>query len=112
MPLLFSNQAIQMTTEVELDRPFQPGKNGSTSVVCSTRPPHVFATGGYDHAIHLWSRATDTFTSTLLDIRHTSIVHALLSLSDTSTKLLSGSADCSMSLYDVDAERVVNTLLS
>ncbi|KAI0721890.1 WD40-repeat-containing domain protein [Cerioporus squamosus] len=71
----------------------------------------TFATGGYDHVVHHWSlSAEQDATSTPLAIRHTSTVQSLLELRDTSDKLLSGSADCSVSVYDVAAERVVNLL--
>ncbi|KAI0723393.1 hypothetical protein C8Q76DRAFT_615045 [Earliella scabrosa] len=73
--------------------------------------PGTFATGGYDHLVHLWS-LSDTYqpAATPLTIRHTSVVQSLLAVRDTSDKLLSGSADCSVSVFDLAAERVINLL--
>ena len=72
----------------------------------------TFATGGYDHIVHLWSTATDLDipVPAALEIRHASAVYALLPVYDSTSKLLSGSADCSVSVYDIASERVVNTL--
>ncbi|TFK78750.1 hypothetical protein K466DRAFT_506804 [Polyporus arcularius HHB13444] len=71
----------------------------------------TFVTGGYDHVVHRWSLSEEhDATPSPLAIRHTSTVQSLLAIRDTSDKLLSGSADCSVSVYDVAAERVVNLL--
>ncbi|KAI0751347.1 WD40-repeat-containing domain protein [Daedaleopsis nitida] len=93
------------------DRPAQPDKKGGISAICATTQPGTFATGGYDHLVHLWSLPDDYDASpSLLSIRHTSVVQSLLAIQDTSHKLLSGSADCSVSVYDISAERVINLL--
>ena len=93
------------------DRPVQPDKKGGISAICAMSQPGTFATGGYDHLVHLWS-LSDTYqpAATPLAIRHTSVVQSLLAVRDTSDKLLSGSADCSVSVFDLAAERVINLL--
>ncbi|KAH9844061.1 uncharacterized protein C8Q71DRAFT_793666 [Rhodofomes roseus] len=72
----------------------------------------MFASGGYDHVVHLWdaSRNVSRPSPTSLVIKHTSTVQSLLAIRDTSHKLISGGADCNVHIYDLSSERVVNTL--
>ncbi|KAK0490552.1 WD40-repeat-containing domain protein [Armillaria novae-zelandiae] len=72
----------------------------------------MFATGGYDHVIHLWEVKPDFSAASpkVLAMKHNSVVQSLLSFRDTSHKLMSGGADCTINLYDLASERVVNML--
>ncbi|KAI0728713.1 WD40-repeat-containing domain protein [Fomitopsis betulina] len=72
----------------------------------------MFASGGYDHVVHLWDASQDVsrLIPTPLAIRHTSTVQTLLAIHDTSHKLVSGGADCNVHIYDISSERTVNTL--
>ncbi len=74
--------------------------------------PLMFATGGYDHVIHLWAVKPDFSAASpkVLAMKHNSVVQSLLSFRDTGHKLMSGGADCTINLYDLASERVVNTL--
>ncbi|KAI0676853.1 WD40-repeat-containing domain protein [Trametes maxima] len=74
--------------------------------------PGLFATGGYDHLVHLWSFSPNKPPKTTgpLTIKHSSLVQSMLAIRDTSHKLLTASADCSVSVFDLASERVVNTL--
>ena len=100
-----------MNYERSYDRPTQLDKKNGVSVVCAVPRIRAFSTGGYDHIVHLWSQPTgEKLTPTPLPIKHTSVIQTLLLLHDTSNTLLSGSADCSISVYDLASERVVNTL--
>lgn len=93
------------------DRPVQSDKKGGISAISASMQPGTFVTGGYDHLVHLWSLSDDyNATSSPLAIKHTSMIQSLLAIRDTSDKLLSGSADCSVSVYDLTSERVVNLL--
>ncbi|KAI0663039.1 WD40-repeat-containing domain protein [Cubamyces menziesii] len=94
------------------DRPAQSEKNGGISAVCVMMQPGMFATGGYDHAVHLWSLPSNgpPTPSGPLAIKHTSVVQSLLAIRDTSRKLVTASADCSVNLFDLPSERVVNCL--
>lgn len=95
-----------------VDRPGQLGKNRGASAVCAMMHSMMFASGGYDHAVHLWDASQDVSrpTPSPLAIRHTSTVQTLLAIRDTSHKLVSGGADCNVHIYDLSSERVVNTL--
>ena len=105
------NCSSQLVEQGAFDRP-SPADKLSTrgvSVVCAMPQPRTFCTGGYDHAVHHWSISDDEIpTPTLLAIKHTSAVHALLPTRDTGEKLLSGSADHSISVYDMASERVLH----
>lgn len=70
----------------------------------------MFASGGYDHVVHLWTLKNDITTSTAvkLAVKHNSIVQTLLPMRDSSHKLLSGGADSSVHVWDLSSERVVN----
>ena len=73
--------------------------------------PGTFATGGYDHRVHLWEVPEDVSKATAreLAIRHTSCVHTLLPVRDVSRKLVTAGADCRVNVYELASERVVNT---
>lgn len=74
--------------------------------------PLKFASGGYDHRVHLWDIAQDLSGASAVElaIKHSSRVHSLLPIVDTSHKLVSVGADCDVPIYDISAERVVQTL--
>ncbi|KAI1792923.1 hypothetical protein LXA43DRAFT_886707 [Ganoderma leucocontextum] len=76
--------------------------------------PGVFATGGYDHIVNLWTLPNESDSppvpSAPLAIKHTSAIHSLLPVRDTSHKLLTGGADCALGIYDLSSERTVSTL--
>ncbi|KAK0453147.1 WD40-repeat-containing domain protein [Armillaria borealis] len=93
-------------------RPWNKAKRGGVSSVTAMMQPLMFATGGYDHVIHLWVVKPDFSAASpkVLAMKHNSVVQSLLSFRDTSHKLMSGGADCTINLYDLASERVVNTL--
>jgi WD40 repeat protein len=70
--------------------------------------PNMFASGGYDHIVHLWTLYEDTTppSAEKLEIKHQSIVHTLLAIRDTSRKLVSGGADRTVNIYDISSARV------
>ncbi|KAF9008648.1 hypothetical protein BDZ89DRAFT_965042 [Hymenopellis radicata] len=72
----------------------------------------MFASGGYDHLVHLWNVTPDLSAAhpRALSIKHNSVVQALLSIRDSSHKLISGGADCSFNIFDLASERVVNSI--
>jgi len=80
--------------------------------VAAMMQPFLFVSGGYDHAVHLWDVKPDFSTASprLLAIKHNSQVQSLLSIRDTSHKLVSAAADCSAHIWDLSSERVVNTI--
>ncbi|KAI0829439.1 WD40-repeat-containing domain protein [Trametes gibbosa] len=90
----------------------QADRNSAVSTICATLQPGVFATGGYDHLVHLWSYSGERLavSSTSLPIRHTAVVQSLLAIRDTSQKLVTAGADCTVNIFDLSSERVVNTL--
>lgn len=71
----------------------------------------MFASGGHDHAVHLWTLNEDVTTSTAvkLAIKHNSVVQTLLPMRDSSQKLLSAGADSSVHIWDLSSERVANS---
>ncbi|GJE84668.1 WD40 repeat-like protein [Phanerochaete sordida] len=96
---------------VLLTRPSERGStNAGASVVCAMLQPGAFATGGYDHKVHLWNAPGDVTQATAreLPLRHSACVHALLPVRDTSHKLLSAGADCRVGVYELASERVVH----
>jgi WD40 repeat protein len=79
----------------------------AASVVSPMLQVDMFASGGYDHAIHAWKMKEDMLpTAETLAFNHTSVVQALLPVRDTSHKLISGGADCMMQVFDLSSERV------
>ncbi|KAG2158853.1 uncharacterized protein EDB93DRAFT_1116712 [Suillus bovinus] len=94
-----------------VDRPWNRTKKAGASVVSTMMQPLMFASGGYDHAVHIWNFSPDFMgvSSTLLAIKHTSVIQSLLPVRDTSHKLISAGADCSVHLWDLSPERVVHT---
>ncbi|KAG5648670.1 hypothetical protein DXG03_000016 [Asterophora parasitica] len=95
-----------------LVRPWNTAKKGGVSATTSMIQPLQFATGGYDHVVHLWDVKPDLSSAShrQLAIKHTSLVQSLLAIRDTSHKLVSAGADCNVHFWDLASERVVNTL--
>lgn len=94
-----------------VDRPWNRTKKGGASVVSTMMQPLMFASGGHDHGVHIWNFSADFMgvSSTLLAIKHTSVIQSLLPICDTSHKLISAGADCNVHLWDLSSERVVHT---
>ncbi|KAG2058868.1 hypothetical protein BDR06DRAFT_950108 [Suillus hirtellus] len=94
-----------------VNRPWNTTKKGGASVVSTMLQPLMFTSGGHDHAVHIWKISPDfmSVSSTLLAIKHTSVIQSLLPIRDTSHKLISAGADCSVHLWDLSPERVVHT---
>ncbi|KAG1753850.1 WD40-repeat-containing domain protein [Suillus paluster] len=105
------SQTCRGTSRRVVDRPWNKTKKGGTSVVSTMMQPLMFASGGHDHAVHLWNLSEDlkNVSSTLLAIKHTSVIQSLLPIRDTSHKLISAGADCNVHLWDLSSERVVHT---
>lgn len=103
---------IQANSALPLDRPWRSTKRGGVSAVANMVQPLMFATGGYDHIVHLWDINADFSSATprQLAIKHNSHIQSLLSLRDTSHKLVSAGADCNVHLWDLSSERIVNTM--
>lgn len=82
------------------------------SAMTSLMSPLKFASGGYDHRVHLWDIAQDFSGASAVElgIKHVSLIHSLLPIVDTSHKLVSVGADRDVPVYDLSAERVVRTL--
>ncbi|KAG0705476.1 WD40-repeat-containing domain protein [Suillus ampliporus] len=104
-------QTHRGTSHHVVDRPWNKTKKGGTSVVSTMMQPLMFASGGHDHAVHIWNFSEDLMgvSSTLLAIKHTSVIQSLLPIRDTSHKLISAGADCNVHLWDLSSERVVHT---
>jgi len=96
---------------VDLQRPWNSSKKGGVSAVASMKQPFLFASGGYDHCVHLWRLKDDLSTPSPepLSIKHNSQVQSLLGIYDTSNKLISAGADCCVHVWDLSSERNVNT---
>ncbi|KAJ6599244.1 WD40-repeat-containing domain protein [Mycena vulgaris] len=111
LQVLFSD-ANQMVSAIDLKRPWNPAKKGGVSAVASMMQPLLFATGGYDHCIHLWTVQDDFLSASpeVLNIKHNSQVQSLLAIRDTTHKLVSAGADCSVHIWDLSSERVVHTI--
>ena len=96
------------------DRRSPADKKGGISAVCTMMQSAAFATGGYDHLVNLWSLSNEggspPVPSAPLAIKHKSAIHSLLPVRDTSHKLLTGGADCTLAIYDLSSERTINTL--
>ncbi|KAI0069001.1 hypothetical protein BV25DRAFT_1910723 [Artomyces pyxidatus] len=97
---------------LSLTRGRQGDKNGGISAVTAMTEPGTFASGGFDHAVHLWSldESASKAHARPLAIRHTSLVQSLIPIRDTSRKLMTAGADCNVHLWDLSSERVVNTM--
>ncbi|KAH7903810.1 WD40-repeat-containing domain protein, partial [Hygrophoropsis aurantiaca] len=95
-----------------LGRPWSPGKKGGASALTAMMQDLMFASGGYDHSVHLWTFSEDLSNASpvLLAIKHTAVIHSLLSIRDTSRKLISAGADCNVQLWDLSAERATHKI--
>lgn len=95
-----------------MDRPWNRAKKGGVSAVCAMMQPLMFASGGQDHVVHLWTAEEDLASASpsQLAIKHNSVVQSLLPIRDTSHKLVSAGADNSVHVWDLSSERVVNTI--
>ncbi|TCD71301.1 Leucine aminopeptidase 1 [Steccherinum ochraceum] len=96
-----------------LRRPQYEGRKPGVTALSALSQPRTLVTGGYDHMIHLWRLPPEDdlyaeIKPEHLYIKHASIVQALLSFHDTSQKLISGGADCTVNLWDFASERTVN----
>jgi WD40 repeat protein len=69
--------------------------------------PSMFATGTIDHFVYLW-KVQEGFSTSMqhLAIKHTALIQSLLPIQDSSHKLLSAGADCTVNIYDLSSERV------
>ncbi|KAH8834106.1 hypothetical protein DL96DRAFT_1703736 [Flagelloscypha sp. PMI_526] len=103
-----------------LEDPTKPRKRGASAVVALPSSVGLgstaFVSGGYDHAVHLWtlpsssSTTTQPLSPTLLKIPHRSEIRTLLPFRDrTSHKLLTSGADCIVNVWDFGAQKVVWT---
>ncbi|KAG6832971.1 hypothetical protein H0H92_004855 [Tricholoma furcatifolium] len=106
------NNFLGVILGLQMLRPWNSTKKGGVSAVAAMMHAMQFATGGYDHAVHLWDIKPDLSEAfeRPLAIKHTSQVQSLLAIRDTSHKLLSAGADCNVHIWDLSSERVVNTL--
>lgn len=107
-------RSIQIPLIGSYDRPVIPGKSTGLSAICSMMQPLSFATGGTDHAIHIWNvdrNLQATCSGSPLMIKHTSLIYSLLPIQDSSHKLVSSGADRRVNVYDLSSERVVSTIL-
>ncbi|KAJ7591225.1 WD40-repeat-containing domain protein [Mycena floridula] len=95
-----------------LDRPWNSAKKCGVSAVTTMIQPSSIASGGFDHSVQLWdvSKGFESATVQALNIKHNSVVQSLLSLRDTSQKLISAGADCAVNSFDVSSERVVSSI--
>ncbi|KAJ7742442.1 WD40-repeat-containing domain protein [Mycena maculata] len=117
LSLINNKTTDDAVSAIDLERPKITGKNitgksAGVSAVASMMQPLTFISGGYDHSIHLWTVKDDLSSATpaALNIKHNSLVQSLLAIRDTSHKLVSAGADCSVHIWDLSSERVVNTL--
>ncbi|KAH0839660.1 hypothetical protein J3R83DRAFT_580 [Lanmaoa asiatica] len=102
----------QVSRHITLHRDWDMAKKPGVSAMTSLMSPLKFASGGYDHRVHLWDIAQDLSGASAVElaIKHSSIVHSLLPIMDTSHKLISVGADRDVHIYDMSAERVTRTL--
>lgn len=103
---------FQDSRYITLRRDWNTAKRPGVSAVTSLMSPLKFASGGYDHRVHLWDIAQDLSGASAVElaIKHASTVHSLLPIVDTSHKLVSVGADRDVHIYDLSAERVAQTL--
>jgi len=103
---------LQIKYVGSFNRQSRGNKNHGVSAVSALMQPHMFVTGGFDHAVHLWNvkEGSDPICGPPLTIKHTALVQSLLSIRDSSQKLLSAGADCKVHVYDLSSERVMNTI--
>ncbi|KAJ7638665.1 WD40-repeat-containing domain protein [Roridomyces roridus] len=101
-----------VVSAIDLKRPWNSKKKGGVSAVAPMMQPLSFASGGYDHVVHFWRLGDDLSSASAqhLNIKHNSQVQSLLAIHDSSHKLLSAGADCSVHFWDLGSERVVHTL--
>lgn len=71
-----------------------------------------FVTGGYDHAVRVWSlgEGMQHASDIPLDIKHSSLVQSLLHLEDTGQKLVTAGADCCVNVWDMPSQTALNTI--
>ncbi|KAG1715935.1 hypothetical protein ID866_1224 [Astraeus odoratus] len=95
-----------------LHRNWNKAKKAGISALTTMLRPLQFASGGYDHRVHIWTMEENltNASSVELAIRHTSMVHSLLAIRDTSHKLISAGADRNIHLLDLSSERIVRTI--
>ncbi|KAJ7179302.1 hypothetical protein C8R46DRAFT_1073328 [Mycena filopes] len=107
-----SDGVTGMPSAIDLKRPWNSARKGGVSAIASMMQPLMFASGGYDHCIHLWTVNDDlsSASSTALSIKHNSQVQSLLPIHDSSHKLVTAGADCSVNIWDLSSERVVHSL--
>ncbi|KAF8897349.1 WD40-repeat-containing domain protein [Infundibulicybe gibba] len=107
---LFNLGNIRGRSVFSLDRPQSSRKSG-VSALATMMQPHMFASGGHDHLVHVWDINPELSSASpkTLGIKHSSLVQSLLAIRDTSHKLVSASADCSVQIWDLASERAVNT---
>ncbi|KIJ70272.1 hypothetical protein HYDPIDRAFT_23396 [Hydnomerulius pinastri MD-312] len=94
-----------------LNRAWNTAKKGGVSTLTALAQPLQFATGGHDHKVHIWDVDENLAgaSSVELAIKHTSAIHSLLPIRDTSSKLVSVGADCNIYLWDMSSEHVVRS---
>ncbi|KAJ7047548.1 WD40-repeat-containing domain protein [Mycena alexandri] len=112
LSLLNPHNSLGAVSAVDLKRPWSSARKGGVSAVASMIHPLMFASGGYDHCVHLWSVKADLSSAspTALSIKHNSQIQSLLAIHDSSHKLVSAGADCSVNIWDLSSERVVHSL--
>ncbi|KAF9649641.1 WD40 repeat-like protein [Thelephora ganbajun] len=95
------------------NRPAVSGKPEGLTAICSMMQPLSFATGGADHAIHIWNvdhNLQIVYSESPLAVKHTSKIYSLLPIWDSSQKLVSSGADYNVNVYDLPSERVINII--
>ncbi|KAL4076014.1 hypothetical protein J3A83DRAFT_4224445 [Scleroderma citrinum] len=95
-----------------LQRDWNKAKKGGVSALTTMMQPLKFASGGYDHRIHIWTMEDDLSDALPVElaIKHTSVIHSLLAIRDTSHKLISAGADRNIHLWDLSSERVAHSI--
>ena len=103
--------------EIRLLRPSSDHERLRRGVSAVTALPSIcpslsFISAGYDHVVHLWSFDRTTIleqppTPEALSIHHSSLVQSLLSAEN---RLISGAADNSIRIWDLQAGRMLSTI--